>query len=115
MRFTVCILGTVGRRNVDLGNDPAAGDPEDALDGRPVGDGPPPLDEVHEVPPAASHESASPPPTDNSAAAPPSAEVRVLDSQGLVLPNTPHADEVLADLFSSNDDGDDGDEGDFYY
>ena len=31
----------------------------------------------------------------------------------MVLPNTPHADEVLADLFTSNDDGnDDGDEGD---
>lgn len=48
---------------------------------------------------------------------PSSAEVHVLDSQGLVLPNTPHADEVLADLFSSNDDvnddGDDGDEGEF--
>lgn len=34
-----------------------------------------------------------------------------MDSQGLVLPNTPHAEEVLADLFSSNDDGDDGDDG----
>ena len=48
---------------------------------------------------------------------PSSAEVHVLDSQGLVLPNTPHADEVLADLFASNDDvnddGHEGDEGEF--
>ena len=40
-----------------------------------------------------------------------------MDSQGLVLPNTPDADEVLADLFASNDDvnddGDEGDEGEF--
>lgn len=74
---------------------------------------PPPLEELPEDPPAASNENASPQPTDNSAAPPSSAEVHVLDSQGLVLPNTPHADEVLADLFTSNDDGnDDGDEGD---
>ena len=35
----------------------------------------------------------------------------------MVLPNTPHADEVLADLFASNDDvnddGHEGDEGEF--
>lgn len=102
-------------QTIDLGNDPATGDPEDAHDGCPVGDGPPPLEEVREDSPAASHENASPQPTDNSAATPPSAEVHVLDSQGLVLPNNPHADEVLADLFAPNDDddGDDSDEGEF--
>ena len=105
-------------QTIDLADDLATGDPEDALDGRPVGDGPPPpLEELPEDPPAASNENASPQPTDNSAAPPSSAEVHVLDSQGLVLPNTPDADEVLADLFASNDDvnddGDEGDEGEF--
>lgn len=103
-------------QTVDPGNDPAAGDPEDALDGRPVGDGPPPLEELSEDPPAAPHEDASLQPAANSAAAPSSAEVHVLDSQGLVLPNTPHADPVLQDLFISGDedvDGDDGVEGEF--
>lgn len=38
-------------------------------------------------------------------------ELRLLDSQGSILPNTPHADAVLADLFQSCDDGDDGEEG----
>ena len=98
-------------QTVDPGNDPAAGDPEDALDGRPVGDGPPPLEEVREDIPAASHENASLQATDNSAAALSSAEVHVLDFQGLVLPNTPHADEVLDDLFASNDEGVDGEDG----
>ena len=37
-------------------------------------------------------------------------EPRVLDSQGSVLPNTPLADAVLADLFQSCDDDDDGGE-----
>ena len=44
----------------------------------------------------------------------PSAEVGVLDSQGVVLPKTPLADEVLQDLFLFNDEGqDEGLDGDF--
>ena len=57
-------------QTIDLADDLATGDPEDALDGRPVGDGPPPLEELPEDPPAASNENASPQPTDNSAAPP---------------------------------------------
>ena len=65
-------------QTIDLADDLATGDPEDALDGRPVGDGPPPpLEELPEDPPAASNENASPQPTDNSAAPPSSAEVHV--------------------------------------
>ena len=57
-------------QTIDLADDLATGDPEDALDGRPVGDGPPPLEELPEDPPAASNENGSPQPTDNSAAPP---------------------------------------------
>ena len=38
-------------QTIDLADDLATGDPEDALDGRPVGDGPPPLEELPEDPP----------------------------------------------------------------
>ena len=38
-----------------------------------------------------------------------SAEVDVLGSQGMVLPKTPTADEVLADSFLSTDEGQDAD------
>ena len=91
-------------QQIDLGNDPIA---DAILAENPVLPG-------NDVPPLAGEGSPAPPPEGSSAAAhidapsppPSSAEVHVLDSQGMILPNTPHADAVLADLFSPND-GDD--------
>ena len=71
------------------------------------------------IPPDASSQdpasgACAPTNTDFSSPTLPSAEVRVLDSQGVVLPKTPLADEVLQDLFLFNDEGhDESLDGDF--
>jgi len=87
-------------QQIDPGNDPIA---DEILAENPVLPG-------NDVPPLAGGAPPALPPEGSSAAAHidalSSAEFHVLDSQGMLLPNTPHADAVLADLFSPND-GDD--------